>query len=43
MNDRSEFVKAVQLDQVPELVASGQIRHALIVAALFQFDLWSKR
>ena len=35
-------VRLVPLKQVPELVASGKIRHALIVAALYQFDLWWK-
>jgi ADP-ribose pyrophosphatase len=35
--------RLVPVAEVPELVASGQIRHSLIVAALFQFDLWSKR
>jgi len=35
--------KLVPLGQVPELVASGQIRHALIVAALYQFELWWKK
>jgi ADP-ribose pyrophosphatase len=36
-------VKLVPLRQLPELVASGKIRHALIVAALYQFDLWWKK
>ena len=35
--------RLVPVAQVPELVASGQIRHSLIVAALSQFDLWSRR
>ena len=35
--------RLVPVAQVPELVASGQIRHSLVVAALFQFDLWTKR
>jgi ADP-ribose pyrophosphatase len=35
--------RLVPLAQVPELVASGQIRHSLVVAALFQFNLWSRR
>lgn len=35
-------VRLVPLKQVPALVASGKIRHALIVAALYQFDLWWK-
>jgi 8-oxo-dGTP pyrophosphatase MutT (NUDIX family) len=32
--------RLVPLDQVRELVASGQIRHSLVVAALYQFELW---
>jgi 8-oxo-dGTP pyrophosphatase MutT (NUDIX family) len=35
--------RLVPAAQVAELVASGQIRHSLVVAALFQFDLWSRR
>jgi hypothetical protein len=40
--DQSEDLatRLVPVAQVPELVASGQIRHALIVAALYQFGLW---
>jgi ADP-ribose pyrophosphatase len=34
--------KLVPMEQVPELVASGRIRHSLVVAALYQFDLWRK-
>jgi ADP-ribose pyrophosphatase len=30
----------VPMEQVPALVASGRIRHALVVAALYQFELW---
>ncbi|HUD47102.1 MAG TPA: NUDIX hydrolase [Candidatus Baltobacteraceae bacterium] len=43
--DSSEDIvtRLVALAEVPELVASGRIRHALIVAALYQFDLWWKR
>ena len=33
----------VPLEQVPESVAAGRIRHALVVAALYQFDLWWKK
>jgi ADP-ribose pyrophosphatase len=36
-------VKLVPLEQVPQLVAAGQIRHSLVVAALYQFELWSRR
>jgi 8-oxo-dGTP pyrophosphatase MutT (NUDIX family) len=35
--------KLVPMEQVPELVASGRIRHSLMVAALYQFDLWWKK
>jgi len=35
--------KLVPLEQVPELLASGQIRHSLVVAALYQFELWWKK
>jgi 8-oxo-dGTP pyrophosphatase MutT (NUDIX family) len=32
----------VPVDEVPGLVASGKIRHCLVVAALFQFELWRR-
>ena len=32
--------RLVALDQVPGLVAAGKIRHSLVVAALYQFQLW---
>jgi ADP-ribose pyrophosphatase len=35
--------KLVPVDEVPGLVASGKIRHSLVVAALFHFELWRKR
>jgi ADP-ribose pyrophosphatase len=35
--------KLVPMEQVPDLVASGQIKHSLVVAALYQFDLWWKK
>jgi 8-oxo-dGTP pyrophosphatase MutT (NUDIX family) len=35
--------RLVPVAQVPALVASGQIRHSLIVAALYQFALWSNK
>jgi len=31
------------IEQVGELVASGRIRHSLVVATLHLFDLWSKK
>jgi ADP-ribose pyrophosphatase len=33
----------VPMEQVPELVAAGRIRHSLVVAALYQFELWWKK
>jgi 8-oxo-dGTP pyrophosphatase MutT (NUDIX family) len=40
--DHSEDLATVLVPagQVPELVASGKIRHSLVVAALYQFALW---
>lgn len=35
--------RLVPMEQVPELLASGRIRHAVVVAALYQFDLWWKK
>jgi 8-oxo-dGTP pyrophosphatase MutT (NUDIX family) len=37
------LTRLVPMEQVEELVATGQIRHALMVAALYQFGLWWKR
>jgi ADP-ribose diphosphatase len=34
------ITKLFPMEQVPELVASGRIRHSLVVAALYQFELW---
>jgi 8-oxo-dGTP pyrophosphatase MutT (NUDIX family) len=36
-------MKLVPIDEVPGLVASGKIRHCLVVAALFHFELWRKK
>jgi len=36
------ITKLVPVDEVPGLVASGKIRHCLVVAALFHFELWRK-
>ncbi len=33
----------VPLSEIPELVASGKIQHSLVVAALYQFELWWKK
>jgi 8-oxo-dGTP pyrophosphatase MutT (NUDIX family) len=35
-------MRLVPMDEVPGLVASGKIRHCLVVAALFHFELWRK-
>jgi ADP-ribose pyrophosphatase len=35
--------KLVPMEQVRELVEAGQIRHSLVVAALYQFELWWKK
>lgn len=32
--------KLVPIDEVPNLVAAGKIRHCIVVAALFHFELW---
>jgi 8-oxo-dGTP pyrophosphatase MutT (NUDIX family) len=42
--DQSEDLatRLVPLAEVPQLVAAGKIRHALMVAALYQFDLWRR-
>jgi ADP-ribose pyrophosphatase len=37
------ITKLVPMDEVPGLVASGKIRHCLVIAALFHFELWRKR
>lgn len=36
------ITKLVPIDELPALVASGKIRHCLVVAALFHFELWRK-
>ncbi len=35
--------RLIPMEQAPELVASGRIRHSLIVAALYRFDMWWKK
>jgi 8-oxo-dGTP pyrophosphatase MutT (NUDIX family) len=35
--------RLVPVAQVPELVATGQIRHSLVVVALYHFELWKRR
>ena len=32
--------RLVNIDDVPKLVADGKIRHSLVVAGLFHFELW---
>lgn len=34
--------RLVPMDAVPSLVASGKIRHSLVVVALYHFDLWRR-
>lgn len=34
------ITRLVPLNEIPKLVASGQIRHALVVVALYHFELW---
>jgi 8-oxo-dGTP pyrophosphatase MutT (NUDIX family) len=34
--------RLVPLSAVPALVESGEVRHSLVVAALFYFDLWQR-
>ncbi|HSH93693.1 MAG TPA: NUDIX hydrolase, partial [Roseimicrobium sp.] len=42
--DSSEdlITRLVPLDEIPGLVASGKIRHSLVVVALYHFDLWTR-
>ncbi len=35
--------RLVATEEVPGLVASGRIRHSLVIAALYHFDLWRSR
>jgi ADP-ribose pyrophosphatase len=37
------ITRLVPRDQVPGLVASGQIRHCLVIAALYHFELWRRK
>ena len=43
--DHSEDLETllVPLAEVPDLVAAGKIRHSLVVAALYHFQLWRER
>ncbi len=40
--DSSEdlITRLVPIADIPKLVSSGQIRHSIVVAALYHFDLW---
>ena len=35
--------RLVPVAEIPEMIATGKIRHSLVVAALFHFDLWLRR
>jgi 8-oxo-dGTP pyrophosphatase MutT (NUDIX family) len=43
--DEGEDIATVlfPMEEVPELVASGRIRHSVVVAALYRFELWWKK
>jgi len=43
--DSSEDIltRTVPVEKIPELVSSGKISHALVVVALYHFELWRKR
>jgi 8-oxo-dGTP pyrophosphatase MutT (NUDIX family) len=36
------ITRLVPADQVPDMVASGQIRHSLVIAGLYHFELWRR-
>jgi ADP-ribose pyrophosphatase len=42
--DQSEdlIARLLPVDDIPELVASGKIRHSLVVVALYHFELWRR-
>jgi 8-oxo-dGTP pyrophosphatase MutT (NUDIX family) len=37
------LTRLIPAQDVPPLVATGQIRHSLVVVALYYFDLWERR
>ncbi len=37
------ITRVVPVDKLPDLVSSGQIRHSLVVAALYHFELWRRQ
>ncbi len=43
--DHSEdlVTRLVPIDEVRRMVANGQIRHCIVIAALYHFDLWLKK
>ena len=34
------ITRLVPIKDIPDLVASGEIRHALVIVALYQYELW---
>ena len=36
------ITRLVPISEVPPLVAEGKIRHAVVIAALYHFDLWQR-
>ncbi len=34
--------RLVPLSEIPDLIATGRIRHALVVVALYHFELWNR-
>lgn len=42
--DRGEdlITRLVPISEIPKLVASGQIKHSLVIAGLYYFDLWQR-
>lgn len=36
------ITRLVPVDEIPKLVATGQVRHSLVVVALYHFDLWQR-
>ncbi len=37
------ITRLVPLEEIPQLVAAGKIRHSLVVVALFHHELWQRR
>src|SRR5579872_685629 len=37
------ITRLVQVGQMSNLVASGQIRHSLVIAGLYHFELWNRK